>query len=98
MRPVVDYYLKQGQVTVCSNYPDIFKGSGASVEPFSRDNIDVIAHYSQARDNPNTTQFQDVCNCAKAGELQLRFDWQVDNQNLIGNLKLKANGKKIILV
>ena len=99
VRVVAEHLVRQGKtVTACSDYPDVFIGSGAAVEPFTRLRINVLAHYSARKPNPLTTQWEDVCDTAGVGRIPLRFDWAVRNQVLVDDLRVKAGGKPIVLV
>ena len=98
-RPIVEYLIARGeQVTVCSDWPEVFDGTGATVEPFGRERIDVLAHYTAGKANPHTNQWQDVCASAKISEIALRFDWPVRNRTLIDRLRILADNKPLILV
>lgn len=98
LRPIADYFISHGDaVTVMSNHPDVFIGSGAKVEPFSRNNIDKLAHYAAARFNTKTTQFQDMCERVGV-KVALNFDWKIRNAELVECIKKNANGRKIIMV
>jgi hypothetical protein len=100
VRPISDHFVRKGHaVTVCTNYPDVFIGSGAKVEPFSRMKIDVHATYTSRKFETGTNQWQDVCHAAKLTEpLPLRFGWTVRNQALIGRMLAQADGRPIILL
>lgn len=99
VRPVADYFVKAGeQVRVQCDYPDVFIGSGAAVEPFRRDGVNVLAHYTAGKYNPATNQWQDVCASAGVPELPLRFDWEIKNHALVDKLRADAGGDPIIVV
>lgn len=100
VRPIAEHYMRQGHaVEVCTNYPDVFLGSGAHVVPFSRTKIDVLAHYTRGKFDPKTTQWQDVCIAAKVDpKLPLRFQWSVRNTELVSRMLAKADGRPIVLV
>jgi hypothetical protein len=94
----VDYFVDIGeQVTVCSDYPDVFIDSGAKVEAFARNGIDVLGHYVNGKQNPHTTQWQDVCNSAGVN-VPLEFDWHVKNRAMVERVWKQANGKPVLLV
>jgi hypothetical protein len=98
LRPLVEQLIADGeQVTVCSNYPDVFIGTGATVEPFGRNNIQVLAHYTAGKSDPATNQWQDICRSARM-TAELRFAWIVRNTALADKLRTRAFGRKIILV
>jgi hypothetical protein len=97
-RPIAEHFVRLGeQVVVCSDQPDVFTGSCAEVQPFRRDNIDVLAHYVGGKNNPNTNQWQDVC--ASAGvDVPLSFQWTVKNQAMVEDFRHMAAGKPVVLV
>jgi hypothetical protein len=99
VRPIAEHYVRQGHaVSVCTNYPDVFIGSGASVEPFSR-KADITAHYAHRKFEPATNQWQDVCIAAKVDPaLRLTFAWAVRNHGLTADVRAKAAGRPLILV
>jgi len=99
IRPVAEYFIQQGiDVTVMSNYGPLFDGSGASVKPFKKYDIDVIAHYASHRRRQETNQFQDVCETAGIPQIPLTFSWTVSDQQKIDAIRELAAGRKIILV
>lgn len=97
VRPIAEHFAEKGQqVTALTNYPDIYRGSKISTEPFSRTNCQVVAHYVNGKSKTDTTQWQDVC--AAAGvNIPMRFDWAIQNQNLVDQIQRAANGRRIIL-
>lgn len=98
VRPICDALIRSGEdITVLTNYADVFIGSGARVVPFSRDNVQVLAHYVGGKANPETNQWQDVCAGAKV-ETAMRFDWAVQNPALVEQMTEQAAGRPIILV
>lgn len=100
LRPVVDYYVRTGaKVTALSDYPDVFIDSGASVEPFRRQNYDVVAHYVSRKGEAGTNQWQDVCLSAKVPpDLPFTIPWKVQNQAKLDRLAAQAAGRAIVLV
>lgn len=100
LRPIAEHFIRSGtSVSVLSDYGDVFIGSGAGVEPFSRTNgASIVAHYVQGKENPDTTQWQDVCKSARVGVLPLRFGWTVRNTELVEDLKAKAAGRPLVIV
>lgn len=98
-RPIVDYFVRRGEgVTVCSDYPDVFDGSDARVEPFGKNNINVLAHYVLGKNNSATNQWQDICASARVGDLDLYIDWPTKNFGLVNKLRDMAAGRAIIVV
>ncbi len=98
-RPLVDHFIRQGEpVTVCSEWPDVFDGSGATVEGFSRNNINVLAHYSLRRMQKGTNQYEDICIQAGVQGVPLRFDRQIRNRTLVDGIRSRAQGRRVILL
>lgn len=98
IRPIAEYFISIGeQVVVCSDYADIFKGSGAKVEGFRRDRVDVVAHYVNGKSDQTTNQWQDICKSAKVSA-PMHFEWDLQNNTLVKDLQEKADGRPIILV
>ena len=86
---------------VHTRYPSLFVQFGGRVEikPFQRENIDIVAHYTNRKGRPGTTQFQDMCENAGIKEpVSLTLDWKVGNRGLIERIRGHANGKKLLLV
>ncbi len=99
VRPIADHFLRTGhRVVVKSDYPDVFLGSTAIVEPFSRSDCNVVAHYTLGKSNPNTTQWQDVCTQAGVKNVDLHFDWEIRNQELVDRVLKQAAGRPVVLV
>lgn len=100
LRPIVDYLRRLGErVTALSDYPDVFAGSGADVQPFTRQGVNLLAHYTSGMCNPDTTQWQDILRSARMPPgLPLRFDWQVKNHALVDALRVRAAGRPLVLV
>lgn len=98
LQSVVRHLISKGQkITAASNYPDVFKFTGCDVIPFTRNNIDIIAHYSMRRFYKDTTQFKDCCLQAGITEkVDLKLEWETVNYALID--ELKSNKKPILLV
>lgn len=98
VRIIAEHFIRKGKkVTVCSDYAGVFEGTGATIEPFGRTNISILAHYTQGKNNAETTQWEDVCRSAGVS-LPLAFDWSVKNLGLVNGLVDKAAGRKIIVV
>lgn len=98
LRPFVEHFERAGeQVQVCSNYPDVFLGTGAEIEPFGRNNINVLAHYTAGKMRPGSTQWQDVCTSAGV-TVPLAFAWERSDQDLVNRVVDAAAGRALILV
>lgn len=101
VRAIAEHYLRKGETVVAlTDYPDVFRGSGAEIQGFTRNGANIIAHYTQlnAKSSITTTQWQDVCRCAGVPAAPLRFDWTIQNEALISRIKAKAAGRPIIVV
>lgn len=99
LRPVADHFLKAGhQVVVMSDYREVFHGSNARVEPFTRANCNVVAHYTTRKNCPSTNQWQDIAINAGIEGLALSFKWEVANEVLVKDLQAMAAGKPIVMV
>jgi hypothetical protein len=99
VRPVAEHFVRVGeQVTVYSDHEDVFIGSGARVERFTRDGCNVVAHYTHGKANPETNQWQDVCALAGTPGLALSFEWKIQRPDLVRDLKAMASGKPIIMI
>lgn len=98
LRPIVEYFIRAGElITVCCGYPSVFDGTGATVLPFDRFNIDVLAHYTAGKLQRGTNQWQDICLSAGV-QVPLRFDWTVKNTALIERLRTQAAGRPLVIV
>lgn len=100
LRPITDYLTRLGErVIALSDFPDVFIGSGADVQPFTRQGGILVAHYTSGMSKPDTTQWQDVLRSARMPPgLPLRFDWQVRNHALVDALHVRAAGRPLVLV
>lgn len=100
IRAIAEHFVRKGQkVVVATPYPTVFEGAGVETIPFTRHEIDVLAHYSEDRHRQETTQFLDMCLRAKVKEeVPLRFDWKPKNENLLAQVKEQAAGRKVLLV
>lgn len=98
LQSVARHLVKRGeQLEVCSEWPDVFKPLGVKVSPFSRMNIQILAHYSMRKGHLGTTQFEDCCLQAGIREpVELKLDWQPKNFTLIA--QLRKSWKQILVV
>jgi hypothetical protein len=86
------------KLTACCDYPDLFLPlkDSVSVEPFTRNHIDILAHYSLRKVFKDTTQFRDCCLQAGIVEkVDLKLDWQPRDLELIASLK---SDKPVVVV
>lgn len=99
VRPIADYFVARGDpVTVCTDYPDVFRGSGVTTERFGRDRINVLAHYVRGKTDTRTTQWEDVQASAGVRGLELAFPWEPQNPGLVAALRDRAAGRRLVLV
>jgi hypothetical protein len=101
VQSVVRHLVEKGEsLKVCTAWPDVFRQLGPKVTtaPFSRQ-VQILAHYSAKKQKVGTTQFQDVCETAGIrGKVDLRLDWKVEDEKLVGWLKETADGRPLVLV
>lgn len=100
LRAIADHLAQGGEaITALSNYPEIFIGSPCRVEPFRRERVDIVAHYVTGKGNQGTNQWQDVCLAAGvARPVPFRFDWTVQNEELVDGILERADGLPVVLV
>jgi len=78
LQSIVRHLVGKGEnLEVCTNWNDVFLPLADKVKlsPFSRENIQIIAHYTQRKNLP-TKQFDD--SCFQAGikdKVELKLDW-----------------------
>lgn len=77
VQSVARHLTEQGQkLRVHTAWPDVFAHLGTEIAPFSRQGIDILAHYSARKAIEGTTQFEDCCASAGiSGRIDLRLDW-----------------------
>jgi hypothetical protein len=79
VQAIARYLTRDGErLRVHSAWPDVFRPLGERVEvaPFTRQGINVLAHYSARKGNQGTSQFRDCCLTAGVNEeIELRLDW-----------------------
>lgn len=103
LESIVRWFQAQGdQMVVHTRYKDIFKmHQGLQIEPFSRQGIDTLAHYTSRKEVPGTSQFTDMCiraGIAQTVNVPLSLQWRVQNQPLVDALKADADGRPILCV
>lgn len=101
VRPVVEHLRTKNPrlpVTVCTDYPDVFRGVDCSFEKFNRNRINVLAHYTLGKNNRTTTQWDDICASSKLGKIALKSSWRVINHVLVKRIVDLAEGRPIIIV
>lgn len=98
LQSVVRHLVEQGkELDVKCNWNDVFIPikDKVKISPFTRDKIDIVAHYSQ-RKAYDTKQFDDCC--IQAGirdKVDLRIDWKIQDKQFIRKFRFS---KPILLV
>ena len=86
LQSVVRHLVNKGEnLEVCTNWNDVFIPLKKKVKlaPFSREGIDIVAHYSM-RKNYISKQFDDCC--LQAGiddDVEFKLNWQIQNNKFI---------------
>lgn len=84
-------------ICVASDYSDVFIPLGRRVRviPFTRQGVNIVAHYVMRKSVAGTSQFTDMCQAAGIRRvIDLCIDWQVKDTELVD--RLKAPGKPIV--
>jgi hypothetical protein len=97
VQAVARHLVKQGQaIRAATAYPDVFRPLGIECIPFTRQGIQILAHYSLRKGYP-TGQFEDCCIQAGIREpVDLKIDWEVEDAALTD--RLRSHGKPIVMV
>lgn len=99
LQSVVRHLVSKGQeLNALCNYPDVFipLKDKVKVSPFTRENVDIVAHYS-LRKPYKTKQFDDcVIQAGIKEQVDLRIDWEVQDNQFIR--QFKRLNKPILLV
>lgn len=99
LQSVVRHLVNKGEnLEVCTNWDDVFIPLKDKVKlaPFSREGIDIVAHYSM-RKSYISKQFDDCC--IQAGiedDVEFKLDWTIQNKKFIR--QFSRIGKPIALV
>lgn len=98
LRAIAEEVIRLGsEVTVFSDWPDVFIGSSARVEPFCRNRMDIVAHYIGGKTRAHTNQWEDIC-AASGVQAPLTFPWEVQNPALVARVMELAAGRHVVLV
>lgn len=91
LQAVARHFVKRGEsLEVCSAWPDVFRplGDKVRIAPFSRERIQILAHYSLRKMRTDSNQFEDCCIQAGIKEpVEFRLDWQPLNHRLIAQIR-----------
>jgi len=100
LRAIVDHLVGTGdRVTALSDYPDVFAGSGAKIEAFTREGTVRVAHYTESMGDQSLTQWVAMLRRAGFGpHVPLLIKWQVQNAALVERVRAQAAGRPLILV
>ena len=99
LRPIVEHLERQGKnVTVMTEFPEVFRGTRALTERFNRNNITITAHYPHGKNNDKTNQWQDILESARLGHIPLRFTWNQTDRAFVDAVRKRAGNRHIILV
>lgn len=98
-RVVTDYLISIGhEVCAYTFHADLFRNVPCKVERFGKLSTDVIAHYVQGKNNPLTTQWQDVCDAAGIPRIPFCFTWNIINHALVAHVREQARGRPMVLI
>lgn len=97
VQAIARHLVNQGQtIRAATVWPDVFRPLGIPCIDFTRQGIDVLAHYSLRKGQP-TDQFTDCCIQAGIREpVELKLDWKVEDNRLTD--RLLSHGMPIVLV
>lgn len=100
LRAIAEHFARRGEkVVACTNYPDVFKSSPVTPEPFRRTDVDIVAHYVTGKARPGTTQWQDVCIAAGVAEpVPFSFQWWRGSTGLAERVRALAGDLPVVLV
>lgn len=101
LQSVVRHIIKRDRqpLKVASDWPDVFLPLQGSVKviPFTRNKIDITAHYITRKGFAETTVFRDCCiNAGIKEQVELRLDWPPASGVLIE--RITASGKPVVCV
>lgn len=94
LQGVVRHMIEQGRgVTPCSNWPEVFGQLPVKVIPFTRQGVDICAHYTTRKAYQGTSQWQDCCiNAGLGADVDFRIDWKPTS------VSLKRDDRPLILI
>lgn len=102
LQGVVRHLVEEGaNLHVLTDWPEVFKPLQGKVQlmPFTRNNVDIIAHYTLRKSYKSTSQFKDCC--VQAGitkNVDFRLDWKPTKKHIINTIRANAGDKPILLV
>lgn len=100
LRCVAQALLATGRdLEVACAYHEVFHGLPVRMDNFSRERIDIIAHYTSRKQAPGTSQFQDMCIAAGLPPtVPLAIAWSLLNEELVRMVLAAAEGRRVVLV
>lgn len=100
LRAIAEHFAKGGEkVVACTNYPEVFKSSRVTPEPFRKTDVDVVAHYVTGKAREGTTQWQDVCIAAGVADpVPFSFPWYPRRPGIVEDVRALAGDLPIVLV
>lgn len=102
LQGVVRHLVEQGaNLHVLTDWPEVFKPLEGKVQlmPFTRNNVDIIAHYTLRKSYKSTTQFKDCClQAGITGAVDFRLDWKPTKRHIINMIQTQAAGRPVLLV
>lgn len=100
MQSIVRHLVDKGErLEVCTDWPDVFRPLGKSIElsPHRRLGVTIVSHYTARKAVLETTQFEDCCiNAGLREPVDLCLDWPPIGSFLPS--RLKSMGKPIVVV
>jgi len=97
LRPIAEHLLSRGdKVTALTAYREVFSGLDVTVEPFGRERVNIVAHYTHGKMRQESNQWQDICTSARLS-VPMRMVWHTRNTPLVQSVRTLAAGRKIIL-
>ncbi len=96
LQAVCRHMVAQGRaLTACTNYPEIFAPLEGKIEvqPFKREGVGIVAHYTMRRNRQETTQFVDCCiQGGLVGDVELKLDWHRTKEYDFGDRPIAVVG------
>lgn len=89
LQSIVRHLKEAGKrLKVSTDWPDVFSQLGVETEPFRRNNIERVSHYTSRKNEKGTDQFQDCCiNAGILEPVDLRLDWTAKNPRILSEVR-----------
>ena len=101
LQAIVRHLVDHQALRVCTAYPDVFRPHQGRIElaPFTRQGINILAHYTTRKSVVGTDQFEDCCITAGIHEpVDLVIDWQREEGGPAAEVQRIAAGRRVVLV